>query len=243
MPRPPRRCRCRTAACSVACRGDDAGPFGCGDRSRVFRQTDPGTTRSRPSGPGTQGVRPDPLDNASAAALAPSECATIPRAGPCAYTNARTASAHSTIVVRPGASSPGSDSLWLGRSNAMTRCPDSTSGLTKTPRCARQPPQPCTKNTAGPSPHASPAIRCPDQAGLDGLTRRDTRRHAQAHLDRGRGAPELDGPSRPHRGSDRSSSPNALRTLGSTGGSMPEPASSREARNRQPQSSPLLTRQ
>jgi hypothetical protein len=61
-----------------------------------------------------------------------------------------------------------SDSLWLGRSNAMTRCPASTSGFTKTPRCARQPPHPCTRYIAGPSPHASPAIRCPDQTASTG---------------------------------------------------------------------------
>jgi hypothetical protein len=151
-----------------------------------------------------------------------------PAHGPCAETNARTASAHSTIVVRPGASSPRSDSLWLGRSNAMTRCPASTSGLTKTPRCARQPPQPCTKYTAGPSPHASPAIRCPDQLASTGSpaptpggmrmlisTAGGVHHSSMAHLD-------------PTAGATRSSSPNARRTRGAIGGSMPEPASSRE---------------
>ena len=167
-----------------------------------------------------------PRETASAAALAPRECATIACAGPCVRTKARTASAHSTIVVRPGARSPGSESLWLGRSNAITRCPASTRGLTKTPRCARQPPHPWTRYTVGPAPQDSPAILCPDQVASTGSlggtpggirklisTAGGVHQSSVAHLD-------------PRAGANRSSSPSARRTFRSIGGSTPEPASS-----------------
>ena len=75
---------------------------------------------------------------------------------------------------------------------------------------------------------------------LQGLAGRDAGRHAQAQLHGGRGAPQLDGPPRPTAGAKRSSSPNARRTLGAIGGSTPEPASSREARSRQPSPFPLI---
>ena len=165
-----------------------------------------------------------PRANANAAALAPSECAITARAGPWVRTTARKASVHSTRCVRPSASEPVSESLCAGRSKAMTRCPALTNGLTKTPRWARQPPHPCTRYTAGPSPQASPAMRCPSQkasigslGGTPGGIRRlastcgGVHHSSVAHL-------------APIAGANRSSRPRARRMRGSTGGSIPEPA-------------------
>jgi hypothetical protein len=134
--------------------------------------------------------------------------------------------AHSMAVVRPGASAPGSDSLWLGRSNATTRCPASTSGLTNTAKCARWPPQPCTRYIGGPSPHSSPATRCPSQCasiGLPedtpgGMRRLDSRTGGVHHSSTAQRDPRA--------GASRSSSQKRRRTLAATGGRTPEPATS-----------------
>ena len=134
--------------------------------------------------------------------------------------------AHSMAVVRPGASAPGSDSLWLGKSTATTRYPASTSGLTNTAKCGRWPPQPCTRYIGGPAPHSSPATRCPSQyasIGLPGDTPGGMRRldsrtggvhhNSTAHRD-------------PREGAARSSSQKSRRTRAATGGRTPEPATS-----------------
>src|SRR3954468_11978661 len=134
--------------------------------------------------------------------------------------------AHSMAVVRPGASAPGSDSLWLGKSNARTRNPASTSGLTNTAKCARWPPQPCTRYIGGPAPHSSPATRCPSQYAsiglpLDtpgGMRRLDSRTGGVHH----NSTAQRD----PSDGAVRSSSQKSRRTRASTGGRTPEPATS-----------------
>jgi len=134
--------------------------------------------------------------------------------------------AHSMAVVRPGASSPGSDSLWLGKSNAMTRYPASTSGLTNTAKCARCPPQPCTRYIGDPSPHSSPATRCPSQNASialpedtpGGMRRLDSRTGGVHHNSTAHREPRV--------GASRSSSQKSRRTLAATGGRTPEPATS-----------------
>jgi hypothetical protein len=136
------------------------------------------------------------------------------------------ASAHSMAVVRPGASAPGSDSLWLGKSNATTRYPTSNSGLTNTAKCARCPPQPCTRYIGGPSPHSSPATRCPSQyasIGLPGGTPGGMRR-----LDSRTGGVHHNSTAQrdPSQGADRSSSQKSRRTRVATGGTTPEPTTS-----------------
>ena len=166
-----RVCRCRTAGCRAAGRGGGCRPR----REYAVRSRAGPRTMSRYSeksahrGEENQAPRrcstPRP---ARAAAFAPREWATVACAGPWARTTASTALAHSTTVVRPRGSVPRSEPLWLGRSKATTLYPAATSGLMKTPRCARQPPQPCTRYTGGPSPQDSPSIRCPSQVASNG---------------------------------------------------------------------------
>ena len=167
-----------------------------------------------------------PRAAASATALAPRECATIARAGPCARTKA---------LHRFGAlddrRAPGLEGTRIGVVVAgQVERDDPVSGLDK-----RFDEDSEVRAAAAPAMHqihrGSIAPRLPRDpvsgpGGLDGLARRDAWRHAQAHLHGGRGAPQLDGPLAPTAGAKRSSSPNARRTLGATGGSTPEPASS-----------------
>ena len=207
---------------------DGAGPRGSGGRSHGVRRTGRDRGESRPwarGRPSAPRVRPAPPPTQSrslrASELLPRRRARGSRSWP------RSRLAHSMAVVRPGASAPGSDSLWLGKSNATTRYPASTSGLTNTARCGRCPPHPCTRYIGGPSPHSSPATRCPSQYASSGPSRGHTRRHAQTRLENGWGAPQLDCPPRSHeRAPSRSSSQNSRRTRAATGGRTPEPATS-----------------
>jgi|GEM_PF-5293886 len=136
------------------------------------------------------------------------------------------ASAHSVAVVRPGASAPASDSLWLGKSNARTgkpcldqrfdeHCQMRSLAAPTVYQIYRRPLTPFLTSDPMPIP-----IRFYRPA------RGHTRRHAQLDS-RTRGVHHNSTAHRdPKEGANRSSSQNNRRTRTATGGRTSEPTTS-----------------
>ena len=222
----PRHVRLFAAAWRFASPNDGAGPRGSGSRTRVGRRT--GQDRKSPMAPRRPSAPPAPSGLRRQCSRHLSE-EPPPRGGPMGLD-------HGCYRVgaldggggTPGASAPGSDSLWLGGSNATTDTPASTSGLTNTAKCGRWPPQPCTRYIGGPSPHSSPATRVPVPIRFY-LPSRGHARWYSADLDSRTGGVHHNSTATatPEQVPPSSEQPNSSAHLGSDEEGTPEPATSR----------------